>query len=98
MSWSSIVGLAAYISLAEKGSTLHLPAGAEAVVETVSRGIDHGWARSSRILLAAFRSAVAPSRRRPSRSAAALDERLASAPALRSPALQAEWSVPALAG
>jgi len=41
-----VVGLAAYISLAEKGSTLHLPAGVEAVVETVSRGIDHGWARA----------------------------------------------------
>ena len=41
-----IVGLAAYISLAEKGSAPHLPAGVEAVAETVGRGIGHGWARA----------------------------------------------------
>ncbi len=41
-----IVGLAAYISLAEKASAPHLPAGVEAVAETVSRGIGHGWARA----------------------------------------------------
>jgi len=41
-----IVGLAAYISLAEKVSAPHLPAGVEAVAEAVSRGIGHGWARA----------------------------------------------------
>ncbi|HEX3609401.1 MAG TPA: sigma-70 family RNA polymerase sigma factor [Solirubrobacterales bacterium] len=41
-----IVGLAAYISLVEKASAPHLPAGVEAVAETVSRGIGHGWARA----------------------------------------------------
>lgn len=41
-----IVGLAAYISLAEKGSAPHLPAGVEAVAETVGRAIGHGWARA----------------------------------------------------
>lgn len=41
-----IVGLAAYISLAERTPTLHLPAGVEAVAETVSRGVGHGWARA----------------------------------------------------
>ncbi|HEY5709360.1 MAG TPA: sigma-70 family RNA polymerase sigma factor [Solirubrobacterales bacterium] len=41
-----IVGLAAYISLAEKASAPHLPAGVEAVAETVSRGFEHGWARA----------------------------------------------------
>ncbi|HEX3608227.1 MAG TPA: sigma-70 family RNA polymerase sigma factor [Solirubrobacterales bacterium] len=41
-----IVGLAAYISLAEKASAPHLPAGVEAVAETVSRGAGHGWARA----------------------------------------------------
>lgn len=41
-----IVGLAAYISLADKASTPHLPAGVEAVAETIGRGIDYGWARA----------------------------------------------------
>lgn len=41
-----IVGLAAYISLAEKGSAPHLPAGVEAVADTVGRAIGHGWARA----------------------------------------------------
>jgi RNA polymerase sigma factor (sigma-70 family) len=41
-----IVGLAAYISVAEKTSAPHLPAGVEAVADTVSRGIGHGWARA----------------------------------------------------
>lgn len=41
-----IVGLAAYISVAEKGSAPHLPAGVEAVAETVSRAVSHGWARA----------------------------------------------------
>ena len=41
-----IVGLAAYISLAERVSAPHLPAGVEAVAEAVSRGIGHGWARA----------------------------------------------------
>ncbi|HVC07001.1 MAG TPA: sigma-70 family RNA polymerase sigma factor [Solirubrobacterales bacterium] len=41
-----IVGLAAYISLAEKTTAPHLPAGVEAVAETISRGIGHGWARA----------------------------------------------------
>ncbi len=41
-----IVGLAAYISLADKASTPHLPAGVEAAAETIGRGIDHGWARA----------------------------------------------------
>jgi RNA polymerase sigma factor (sigma-70 family) len=41
-----IVGLAAYISLADRAPTPHLPAGVEAVAETISRGIGHGWARA----------------------------------------------------
>lgn len=41
-----IVGLAAYISLAEKGSAPHLPAGVEAIADTVGRAIAHGWARA----------------------------------------------------
>ena len=41
-----IVGLATYISLAEKASAPHLPAGVEAVVETIGRSIGHGWARA----------------------------------------------------
>jgi RNA polymerase sigma factor (sigma-70 family) len=41
-----IVGLAAYISLADKASNPHLPAGVEAVAETIGRGIDYGWARA----------------------------------------------------
>jgi RNA polymerase sigma factor (sigma-70 family) len=41
-----IVGLAAYISLAEKASAPHLPTGVEAVAETISRGIGHGWSRA----------------------------------------------------
>ncbi len=40
-----IVGLAAYISLAERGSAPHLPPGVEAVADAVSRGAAHGWAR-----------------------------------------------------
>lgn len=41
-----IVGLAAYISLAERAPAPHLPAGAEAVAEAISRGIGHGWTRA----------------------------------------------------
>jgi RNA polymerase sigma factor (sigma-70 family) len=41
-----IVGLAAYISLAEKATAPQLPAGVEAAVETVGRGIGHSWARA----------------------------------------------------
>jgi RNA polymerase sigma factor (sigma-70 family) len=41
-----IVGLAAYISLAEKASEPHLPAGVEAVADTIGRGVGHGWARA----------------------------------------------------
>jgi RNA polymerase sigma factor (sigma-70 family) len=41
-----IVGLAAYISLAERAPAPHLPAGVEAVAETISRGIGDGWARA----------------------------------------------------
>ena len=44
-----IVGLAAYISLAEKGSSPHLPAGVEAVADTVGRAIGHGWARAQEL-------------------------------------------------
>jgi RNA polymerase sigma factor (sigma-70 family) len=41
-----IIGLAAYISLAEKASAPHLPAGVEAVADTIGRGVGHGWARA----------------------------------------------------
>ena len=41
-----IVGLAAYVSLAEKTSEPHLPAGVEAVADTIGRSIGHGWARA----------------------------------------------------
>lgn len=41
-----IVGLAAYISLAERAPAPHLPAGVEAVAETISRSIGHGWTRA----------------------------------------------------
>jgi RNA polymerase sigma factor (sigma-70 family) len=41
-----IIGLAAYISLAEKASAPHLPAGAEAVADAIGRGVGHGWARA----------------------------------------------------
>jgi RNA polymerase sigma factor (sigma-70 family) len=41
------VGLAAFVSLAEAGSTgPHLPAGIEAVAEQISHGLTSGWARS----------------------------------------------------
>ncbi len=41
-----IVGLAAYISLAEQAPAPHLPAGVEAVAETISRSVGEGWARA----------------------------------------------------
>jgi len=41
-----IVGLAAYISVAEKASAPRLPAGVEAVADTIGRGVGHGWARA----------------------------------------------------
>jgi RNA polymerase sigma factor (sigma-70 family) len=41
-----IIGLAAYISLAEKASAPHFPAGAEAVADAIGRGVGHGWARA----------------------------------------------------
>lgn len=41
-----IVGLAAYISLADKGRASHLPAGIEAIADTASRAVGHGWARA----------------------------------------------------
>jgi RNA polymerase sigma factor (sigma-70 family) len=41
-----IVGLGAYISLAERAPVPHLPAGVEAIAETVSRGVGHGWTRA----------------------------------------------------
>jgi RNA polymerase sigma factor (sigma-70 family) len=41
-----IVGLAAYISLAEKASAPHLRAGVEAVADTIGQGVGHGWARA----------------------------------------------------
>jgi RNA polymerase sigma factor (sigma-70 family) len=41
-----IVGLAAYISLAEEAGAPHLPAGVEAVADTIGRGVGQGWARA----------------------------------------------------
>lgn len=41
-----IVGLAAYISLAEGGPRPHLPAGIEAVADTIGRSLDAAWARA----------------------------------------------------
>lgn len=41
-----IVGLAAYISLAERSPRPHVPAGVEAVVDTIGRSLDAAWARA----------------------------------------------------
>jgi RNA polymerase sigma factor (sigma-70 family) len=41
-----IVGLAAYISLAERSPRPHLPAGVEAVADKISRSLDTAWARA----------------------------------------------------
>lgn len=41
-----IVGLAAYISLAERSPRPHLPAGIEAVADTIGRSLDAAWARA----------------------------------------------------
>jgi RNA polymerase sigma factor (sigma-70 family) len=41
-----IVGLAAYISLAERSPRPHLPAGVEAVADTIGRSLDAAWARA----------------------------------------------------
>jgi RNA polymerase sigma factor (sigma-70 family) len=41
-----IVGLAAYISLVEKASAPHLPAGVEAVADAIGRGVGNGGARA----------------------------------------------------
>ncbi|HET8565490.1 MAG TPA: sigma-70 family RNA polymerase sigma factor [Solirubrobacterales bacterium] len=41
-----IVGLAAYISLAERSPRPHIPAGVEAVVDTIGRSLDAAWARA----------------------------------------------------
>lgn len=41
-----IVGLAAYISLAERSPRPHLPAGIEAVADVIGRSLDAAWARA----------------------------------------------------
>lgn len=41
-----IIGLAAYVSLAERSPRPHLPAGFEAVAEAIGRSLDAGWARA----------------------------------------------------